>query len=410
MPFKGHKGDRITLIKRENSSGIAYIVETGRQRASNIISVQSRTYNVSRGESGLTFNNNYSSDTVEFVLPMNHLADDEPIFTFVKESSQVLIISAGSRAIPGASLGSSSVELKSGSVTFQADSLFYRPIAQTGIYVHLNPSVAGYERGILAGIPYTQIADSLGLSPYTSGDRIAYTTAGNTKLSNNADFTYNATAGANSRYGRMQNGSFAGLEWGIGHSVFGSNRSTITGFSDETFSSTRPALGVYGIVHGGTFSSKTNITDGDAQLNSFYGYGWRNGSARAAAGILLQGANASSTNGYAASIGFNTSDGTTFARRATVHRNGDFYIGNGLPTVEPEATSSKLLIRGDGTGTGNALLIEDSGGTDRLIVKDNGIINASSLPTYADDTAAGSGGLVAGDLYRTSTGELRIKL
>lgn len=37
-------------------------------------------------------------------------------------------------------------------------------------------------------------------------------------------------------------------------------------------------------------------------------------------------------------------------------------------------------------------------------------INLTSLPTYADDTAAGSGGLVQGDVYQTATGELRIKL
>jgi len=33
-----------------------------------------------------------------------------------------------------------------------------------------------------------------------------------------------------------------------------------------------------------------------------------------------------------------------------------------------------------------------------------------SLPTYADDAAAGSGGLLTGDVYKTVTGELRIKL
>ena len=37
-------------------------------------------------------------------------------------------------------------------------------------------------------------------------------------------------------------------------------------------------------------------------------------------------------------------------------------------------------------------------------------INFTGLATYADDTAAGTGGLVAGDVYKTSTGELRIKL
>ena len=37
-------------------------------------------------------------------------------------------------------------------------------------------------------------------------------------------------------------------------------------------------------------------------------------------------------------------------------------------------------------------------------------INISHVPTYADDTTAGAGGLTAGQIYKTSTGELRIKL
>ncbi|MBL6663786.1 MAG: hypothetical protein ISP71_06765 [Flavobacteriales bacterium] len=51
--------------------------------------------------------------------------------------------------------------------------------------------------------------------------------------------------------------------------------------------------------------------------------------------------------------------------------------------------------------------------TERLDV--NGTVKASelnltNLPVYADDAAAGTGGLSAGDVYRTTTGELRIKL
>ena len=37
-------------------------------------------------------------------------------------------------------------------------------------------------------------------------------------------------------------------------------------------------------------------------------------------------------------------------------------------------------------------------------------INFTGLPTHADDVAAGVGGLTAGDMYKTATGELRIKL
>ena len=60
-----------------------------------------------------------------------------------------------------------------------------------------------------------------------------------------------------------------------------------------------------------------------------------------------------------------------------------------------------------GIGTGNATI------TEKFVV--NGkmkatAVNFSGLPTYADDSTAGSGGLVSGDMYKTSGGELRIKL
>jgi hypothetical protein len=37
-------------------------------------------------------------------------------------------------------------------------------------------------------------------------------------------------------------------------------------------------------------------------------------------------------------------------------------------------------------------------------------LNTSNIATYADDTAAGTGGLATGDIYKTSTGELKVKL
>jgi hypothetical protein len=43
-------------------------------------------------------------------------------------------------------------------------------------------------------------------------------------------------------------------------------------------------------------------------------------------------------------------------------------------------------------------------------IKTSGIIKAKNLPIYADNTTALAGGLVAGDVYRTSTGELRITI
>ena len=47
--------------------------------------------------------------------------------------------------------------------------------------------------------------------------------------------------------------------------------------------------------------------------------------------------------------------------------------------------------------------------TERMRIKSTGIVNIANTPTYADNAAAIAGGLVAGDVYRTSTGQLMIR-
>lgn len=49
-------------------------------------------------------------------------------------------------------------------------------------------------------------------------------------------------------------------------------------------------------------------------------------------------------------------------------------------------------------------------GIQQMLLKGSGVINLTGIKVYADDTAAGTGGLVTDDLYRTATGEMRIKL
>lgn len=46
---------------------------------------------------------------------------------------------------------------------------------------------------------------------------------------------------------------------------------------------------------------------------------------------------------------------------------------------------------------------------ERMRIKSTGIVNIANTPTYADNAAATAGGLVAGDVYRTSTGQLMIR-
>ena len=60
-------------------------------------------------------------------------------------------------------------------------------------------------------------------------------------------------------------------------------------------------------------------------------------------------------------------------------------------------------------GTTNRFTFGRTSGNFTITGKLNAVnCNFSTLPTYADDTAAAS--LSAGDMYKTATGELRIKL
>jgi hypothetical protein len=46
--------------------------------------------------------------------------------------------------------------------------------------------------------------------------------------------------------------------------------------------------------------------------------------------------------------------------------------------------------------------------TEAMRIKNTRVINFSNAPVYADNAAAKTGGLVDGDVYRTSTGDLKI--
>jgi len=77
-------------------------------------------------------------------------------------------------------------------------------------------------------------------------------------------------------------------------------------------------------------------------------------------------------------------------------------------TATPSDSDTKFIIYGDGTvGIGTTSPGEKLEVNGTIKATD---INFTGLATYADDAAAGAGGLVTGDVYKTSTGELRIKL
>lgn len=128
--------------------------------------------------------------------------------------------------------------------------------------------------------------------------------------------------------------------------------------------------------------------------------------------------------------GSSVSPNTSFNNAITVLRNGKTAIGvNG---EEDDAKPTELLDLGGAQFVGRGgLRIRNINTTaytgtsaDRIVVATStGVLktvttatlsaadfNFSTLPTYANDAAAGAGSLVTGKLYKTATGEIRIKL
>jgi hypothetical protein len=92
---------------------------------------------------------------------------------------------------------------------------------------------------------------------------------------------------------------------------------------------------------------------------------------------------------------FNGFDGASFRNAAAMN-----VVVDGTPGLDD--MPGRLVLAT--TPAGATLPVE------RMRIKSTGVINFASCPTYADDAAAGTGGLVSGDIYKTATGELRIKL
>jgi|GWRWMinimDraft_5_1066013.scaffolds.fasta_scaffold00522_6 hypothetical protein len=100
-----------------------------------------------------------------------------------------------------------------------------------------------------------------------------------------------------------------------------------------------------------------------------------------------------SNNDLLGAVSFQGADGSELVEGARIQCEVDGTPGaNDLP--------SRLVFSTTADGAASP--------TERMRIKSNGTINFSNVATYADNTAALAGGLVAGDVYRKSDGTLMI--
>jgi hypothetical protein len=92
-------------------------------------------------------------------------------------------------------------------------------------------------------------------------------------------------------------------------------------------------------------------------------------------------------------ISFQSSDGSEFVEAASIQAQVD-----GTPGANDMPGRLVFSTTADGASTP----------TEAMRIKNSRIINFANAPTYADNTAALAGGLVAGDVYRKSDGTLMI--
>jgi len=101
------------------------------------------------------------------------------------------------------------------------------------------------------------------------------------------------------------------------------------------------------------------------------------------------------------------SDATT-TTKGNIKLAGDLAGTADLPTVPGLASKQATLVSGTNIKTINSATILGSGNIVLATIADTKLI--AGLPTYADNAAAVTGGLALNGLYKTATGELRIRI
>ena len=192
----------------------------------------------------------------------------------------------------------------------------------------------------------------------------------------------------------------------------GSNQTAVgVNSGDENTGINQTAVGVNsGQSNTGINQTAVGVNSGDENTGNYQTAvgtlsGYQNsGSNQTAVGVNSGQSNTGNDNSnFGVNSGRFIADGTT----ANTTSSQSVYIGSQTKSKQV-TTTNEIVIGYNAIGEGdNSVVLGNTSITYTVL---RGIINMVGTPTYADDTAAGTGGLGAGDVYKTSTGELRIKL
>lgn len=199
-----------------------------------------------------------------------------------------------------------------------------------------------------------------------------------------------------------------------GNSILGSGDLEISGGS-ASIDPLESNIASRTVWNNGKGDIATNTSFGDGALNnnvtgssnSAYGYQslYSNTSGFSNLGIGKEALYYNTTGSNNVSIGDFAGKSDSFINDNTICNTSVFIGLYSRPHANNEENQIVIGFGANGAGSNTATL----GSTDIVKTVLRGTINVAGLPTYASNSDAVTGGLIVGDIYKNSTGELRVR-
>lgn len=212
--------------------------------------------------------------------------------------------------------------------------------------------------------------------------------------------------------GKQYDHIYSAQTFSVGAASGGSGgRSALMNFNLVSAATSNAASTLYGVIGAVT-------TNGAGGAKAIYGRGVQATGSTGVAMGLVGGVVTAAGGGDAVSLQL-TND-TDTGKKAYAFVWGTSNTGSNTLTdygllFDGKVNVSEAVLQANAVGAGDFLRLKNAGASaDLFRVNAAGKLfstggNVASLATYADNAAAAAGGLVAGDLYRTATGQVQVR-